>query len=496
MKIVIAYPPLESEKGIPQLSQNRQFQWTASGPLAYFIYPVIPAYAATMLKKAGHEVVWLDGLAEKWPHQQWLTEVKKIKPDLIMLETKTPVIRRHWQIINQLKDQNSRIKVILVGDHVTALPEESFKKSKVDYVLTGGDYDFLLLNLVNHLSKKEKLEPGIWYRHNETMKQSNNGAIIKNTGRFKLNHDLNKLPLIDRDLTKWPLYAYKNSNFYCAPGTYTMFARDCWWGRCTFCSWTTLYPASCYRTVKPARALDEVGQLIKRCQVKEIMDDSGTFPTGEWLRKFCQGMIKRGYHRKVRINCNMRFNSGLAKKDYQLMGKAGFRFLLFGLESANQETLDRLNKNLKIDQVEPVLNWSKKAGLWPHLTVMVGYPWEGEKEINKTTKFIKSLFKKGLVNSMQATLVIPYPGTPLFEYCQKRGLLRTKDWNRYDMAEPVIKTKTSPKKLMATIREFYHASIWNKTFIINTLKQLKDWDGIKYVSFQALKYFGKLWEFK
>jgi len=27
MKIAIAYPPLPSHKGIPLLSQNRQFQW-------------------------------------------------------------------------------------------------------------------------------------------------------------------------------------------------------------------------------------------------------------------------------------------------------------------------------------------------------------------------------------------------------------------------------------------------------------------------------------
>jgi hypothetical protein len=27
MKVLIAYPPLPSEKGSPMLSQNRQFQW-------------------------------------------------------------------------------------------------------------------------------------------------------------------------------------------------------------------------------------------------------------------------------------------------------------------------------------------------------------------------------------------------------------------------------------------------------------------------------------
>ena len=175
MKIAIGYPPLE-EKFIPLLSQNRQFQWFHSPT---FIYPVVPALAATLLKKEGHEVFWLDGIAEKWSYQQWLNELKKAKPEILVMETKTPVIKKHWKIINQLKQltiDNHQLAIILVGDHVTALPEESFLNSSVDYVLTGGDYDFLLLNLVNHLTKREKLEPGIWYR--EKPKNKNTQAFI------------------------------------------------------------------------------------------------------------------------------------------------------------------------------------------------------------------------------------------------------------------------------------------------------------------------------
>jgi len=244
------------------------------------------------------------------------------------------------------------------------------------------------------------------------------------------------------------------------------------------------------------KAIAEVENLVKNYHVKEIMDDSGSFPVGDWLRQFCEEIIKKGYQKKIRINCNMRFNSGLTEKDYQLMGKAGFRFILYGLESANQDTLDRLNKNSKVEQIEPALRMAKKAGLWPHVTVMVGYPWEGEREIGKTIGLVKDLFKKGLVNTMQATIVIPYPGTPLFRECEKKSWLKTLDWNRYDMREPIMKAGVPDERLLAAVRELYSHSIWNKTFILNTIKQLKNWDGTKYVSFQGLKYLGKLLEFK
>ena len=60
MRVAIAYPPLPSDKGVPLLGQNRQFQWF-NRPT--YIYPVVPALAATQAKKAGHEVAWLDGIA-------------------------------------------------------------------------------------------------------------------------------------------------------------------------------------------------------------------------------------------------------------------------------------------------------------------------------------------------------------------------------------------------------------------------------------------------
>jgi anaerobic magnesium-protoporphyrin IX monomethyl ester cyclase len=60
MRIAISYPPLESDKGTPLLSQNRQFQWFKNPT---YIYPVVPAQAATLLKEHGYEVLWDDGIA-------------------------------------------------------------------------------------------------------------------------------------------------------------------------------------------------------------------------------------------------------------------------------------------------------------------------------------------------------------------------------------------------------------------------------------------------
>ena len=75
--------------------------------------------------------------------------------------------------------------------------------------------------------------------------------------------------------------------------------------------------------------LDEVEMLVNKYGIREIFDDTGTLPIGAWLHEFAEGMIKRGLNKKVKIGCNMRFNY-LSKEEYELMGKAGFRFILYG----------------------------------------------------------------------------------------------------------------------------------------------------------------------
>jgi radical SAM superfamily enzyme YgiQ (UPF0313 family) len=433
----------------------------------------------------------LDGIAEKWTFSKWFSEVNKAKPDLMMVETKTPVIKKHWQMINKLKNRNQKIKVILVGDHVTALPEESFQNSKVDYILTGGDYDFLLLNLVNHLTKKEKLEPGVYYRKS--------GKVL-NTGKFQLNHDLNKLPFIDRELTKWQLYAYENGNYKRTPGTYMMAGRDCWWrknGGCKFCAWTVLYTN--YRSRKPENVLNEIGELIKKHRIKEIMDDTGTFPAGKWLREFCQGMIKRGYNKKIYFDCNVRFGV-LAKEDYKLMAKAGFRFLLYGLESANQETVDKLNKGIKIAKIEEELKIAKESNkevgghLEPHVTCMVGYPWETKKQAEKTIGMTKNLFAKGLIQTLQATIVIPYPGTALFKECQEKGWLKTKDWDNYDMSQPVMKTPMKDEEVMALTQGLYK-SFLTPQFVFHKIASIRNFNDLKFFWRASKSLLGHLADF-
>lgn len=490
MKILIAYPPLNNEKGCPTLGQNRQFQYFNEPT---YIYPVVPAQAATLLKKNGFEVIWLDCLAENINYDKFIELISVEKPDLVAFETKTPVVKQLWKIVDDiylLATGNRRPATILFGDHVTALPEESFKNSKVDYVLTGGDYDFLLLSLCKFLDRrpatgdrKTELEPGIYYREaNE----------VRNTGKFLLDHDLDVLPFIDRELTKWQAYASKNGNYKRIPGTYIMSGRDCWWGKCTFCSWPTLYPK--FRTRSVTNVINEISKLIADYKIREIMDDTGCFSKGDWLHEFCKEVIKQDINKKIYLDCNMRFGA-LNYEEFLLMKKANFRLILFGLESANQSTLDRLNKGLKVERVIEDCKMARSAGLFPHITIMFGYPWESLEEAKNTLKLGQWLLKKGFAYTMQATMVIPYPGTPLFNECKAQGLLLSQDWDDYDMRLPIMKTPFEGNKLLELVSSMYNISLSGE-FILRKIFSIQDIDDLKYLLRAAKKVSGHLMDFK
>ena len=479
MKIFVSYPPLEG-RGTPMLGQNRQFQWFHNPS---FIYPMVTASAATLLQSGGHDVAWDDAIARRWSFERWWDNLIAEKPDLVAMETKTPVVRQHWCIADRIRNALPDTTVVLMGDHVTAFPDETMENCTCDYAITGGDFDLLLDNIVRHITDSEQLEPGIWYREN---------GGIENTGPFQLNHDLNDLPFVDRELTEWQRYGeplYKREPF-----TYTMVGRDCPWARCTFCSWTTLYPK--FRTRTPESLLDEIGMLIDRYGVREIFDDTGSFPSGGWLDRFCKGMIQRGYHKKIRLSINFRFDY-LKPERARLMREAGFRLMKLGLESASQATLDRLDKGTSVEDIERGCRIAKDAGLEVHLTIMVGYPWETRADAERTLALAKRLMKAGLADMLQSTVTVPYPGTPLYRQAVKNDwlMIDPEDYEKFDMTRPVLKTPDMTLEEVTELCNSIYRTFLQPSYILRYLMSIRTPADVKFIAKGAKAVVGHLLDF-
>ena len=497
--VVVGYPPIQSKKGVALLSQNRQFQYFN---VPTYIYPMVPAYAASNAQHHGYTTYWMDGIAEEKTYEQWLDELASTGADYLMVETKSPIVKTHWKIIADIKKRLPYLKLIWVGDQITFLPLETMEQSPVDYLITGGDYDFVLVNLLDHIYTGAELEGGVYWREGnsditatpEANHKMQNGEIVFSSGIASLRHILDTLPFVDRDLTKWQLYAYKNGNYKYYPGTYMYSGRDCWWNRCTFCVWDhTLNPIGSYRSFSPERLFAEVKHVVNTYGIKEIFDDAGTMFIGPKLHRFCTLLIESGYNKKVRYGCNMRFNA-LTQDYYQLMGKAGFRFILFGMESGNQKTLDKLDKGTKEEDTINGARMASEAGLEPHATIMLGYPWESFEDAKRTIEVAKFCFKKGYFTTMQATIVIPYPGTPLWKECKEKGLLLSEDYDKYDMRQPVMKIPFPKEKLLTLTQDLYSAFL-SPQYIMRRVISIRSFADIKFFAIAGKKLLGHLLDF-
>ena len=246
-----------------------------------------------------------------------------------------------------------------------------------------------------------------------------------------------KLPSPDRVLTDAfnPIYQ-NNGNFKYLPGTYTMASSGCWWGKCEFCVEKT---QSVY-----TRPVDEVVDEIDVCQklgFREVFDDSATFPIGSWLTEFCY-KVKRV--KGIRLGCNMR----MVDVDYKMMRDAGFRMVLFGLESASPYTQYRINKGLA-DDAEKYIVKAAKAGLEPHIAVMFGYPWETDEYSIETLKKVHWLLRKGYAKTAQASFY-------------------------------TVKGEKSDESQRKYVNQIYRAAFY-PDFWINKLKDIKNVDDIKYL---------------
>ena len=201
------------------------------------------------------------------------------------------------------------------------------------------------------------------------------------------------LPRPDRVFTRAKKYI--SGNYKYLPGTHILSASGCWWGKCSFC----VENKEKYKV----RPVEDVISEIEECKslgFKEVFDDSATFPIGDYLDNFCTLSSKLD----IVISANMRITKEV---DFKQMKNAGFRMLLFGIESANEITLAKINKGVKSEDIIPCLKSAAAAGLDPHVAVMFGYPWETRDDARRTLKLVHYLLRKGYAKTAQASLYCP-----------------------------------------------------------------------------------------
>jgi len=155
-----------------------------------------------------------------------------------------------------------------------------------------------------------------------------------------------------------------------------------------------------------------------------------------------------------------------------LMKQAGCRMIKFGVESASQNTLDRIKKNYTVGQIVEAFRLCKKIGIHTHATVMIGFYWETKQDILKTIDFVCSL------NPYQVQFSIPiaYPGTALYAEAKEKGWLRFNDgdWGKWDMAAPTMKNiELSAEEIVGLYFGAWKKSYFRPRFVLDRLLAIR-----------------------
>jgi anaerobic magnesium-protoporphyrin IX monomethyl ester cyclase len=132
---------------------------------------------------------------------------------------------------------------------------------------------------------------------------------------------------------------------------------------------------------------------------------------------------------------------------------AGFRDIVLPFESSSPRIIKKYasNKwNIQRSNVSDLIKECKKAGLRVAGNFMIGYPDESREEIMSTIAYAKDRMSDGL-DASNFFLVMPLPGTPLFDHAVKNGHLPKKynpdrmHWQKANMKN----TKVPPEELEA-----------------------------------------------
>ena len=105
------------------------------------------------------------------------------------------------------------------------------------------------------------------------------------------------------------------------------------------------------------------------------------------------------------------------------------------------------------------------------------------------------LFKKGVADSLQATILIPYPGTELYSYCRENDLLLTSDYDKYDQRQSVMKSELTDVDIKKMTRSLYRSFI-SPEFFVRKIKGIKSFSDIKHYLKSAGKVIAHLFDFQ
>jgi len=185
-----------------------------------------------------------------------------------------------------------------------------------------------------------------------------------------------------------------------------------------------------YRSVE--NVIAELKECMNRFNIRNFLFRSDLFTQNKrWVIRLCQAILEAGL--KIDWACNSRVDT-ITAEALTWMKKAGCWIIAFGVESGDQETLDRIDKNAKVEDSFKAIRLVREAGLKSSVYLLMGLPWDTKELIEKQVAFAKRLDP----DFLEIFYAYPFPGTPFYDLAVREGLIKDGDIPREAYSDPAM----------------------------------------------------------
>ena len=427
--------------------------------------PLGLAYLAAELKKAGHDMHIIDANALRIGPEEVVSKAGALNPDIIGITCVTPLLPVVAHICRSLKKLLPAVRVIVGGPQVTIMPELTMENTAFDYGIAG-EAEIAMPKLISLLAEGNPPEEsghaigGVLYR---------SGGEVVSGGPAEVM-PIDEIPFPSRELL--PNDRYFDLTTESRRVSSIMTARGCPY-KCSFCE--RYIRGGHYRMRSAESVVDELEELVTRFGCSEVVIYDDTFTANKKrAADICEMILKRGL--KFRWDCRTRVDCvepGLLK----LMAKAGCSRISFGVESASESVRELFNKGINVDQVRDAFAWTREAGIRILAYFMLGAPGETRASIEQTIALSLELNPDFAYYS----IVVPYPGTDLYDHSLEQGLIGLDYWKQYvrtegGLSEPVPMFElddVTRAHLVSTLRNAYLRFYLRPSYIMRRMRSLR-----------------------
>jgi radical SAM superfamily enzyme YgiQ (UPF0313 family) len=400
---------------------------------------------AAIAREAGHRVEMVDCYAEKLTAAQAAERLVPCKPDCIGISATTEEIIPASKLAAILRNRLPDTPIILGGVHVTSLPEATLERFPQFSLAVLGEAEATFPELLAALAGKMPLNDVAGLAIRTT------GGISRTSPRPFLA-DLDALPLPAFDLLPdlATYYTPAITNYRTLPASGLVTSRGCP-GQCTFCDRTVF--GNHLRMLSAPRILEQMRLLRDRYGMREIcFYDDTLVAHRSRLEELCNLLIAEPLG--ISWSCNARVNL-VTPELLQLMGRAGCWQIAFGLESGDQELLDRLCKGISLAEGERAVQWAREAGLAVRAFFIIGLPGETTETLRRTEEYALRLPLDDII----LEFFTPFPGTELYTDLLANGI-SLPDWgamNTYCLSyvPKTVRAEELETAFKRIIRRFY-----------------------------------------